>query len=120
MKIKYLLSAFVTGFLFTILLLTPAAVYAHAPKEVTLSYNKESQALTVRITHKTPSAGSHYIDKVEIKKNGTVISTNQYKSQPDKETFEYSYKIQASGGDRIEVKASCNFFGSKTVNLTIQ
>ncbi len=119
MKGKYLLSALIISLILSIFIITPVAVYAHAPQDVSLSFNKESQTLTVKITHKTPSPGSHYINKVEIKKNGTVVSTNEYKSQPSKDKYEYSYKIQASGGDRIEVKASCNFFGSKTADLSI-
>lgn len=119
MKRKYVLSTFVIGFLLSIFIFNPVVVYAHAPKEVVLAYNKDSQTLTVTITHKSPSPGFHYISKIEIKKNGAPIGTNEYKNQPDKETFDYSYKIQALEGDKIEVKATCNLFGSKTVNLTM-
>lgn len=119
---KRVLPAVTIGILLAVFLFTliPVAAYAHAPKEVALAYNRDSQTLTVTITHKSPSPGFHYISKVEIKKNGTAVSTNEYKNQPDKETFDYSYKIQAAEGDAIEVKVTCSLFGSKTVSTTIK
>lgn len=117
-----ILPAVMIGILLTMFLfvLNPAAACAHAPREVALSYNMGSQTLTVTITHKSPSPGFHYISKVESKKNGAVISTNEYKNQPDKETFDYRYKIQAAEGDSVEVKVTCSLFGSKTVSTTIK
>jgi hypothetical protein len=56
---------------------------------------------------------------VEIKMNGKSVSSNDYKSQPDKSQFVYSYKVQAAKGDVLEVTASCNIYGSKTVKLTV-
>jgi hypothetical protein len=99
--------------------LYPQLASAHPPKDVKLSYAASSQALTVTITHKSPFPGSHYINKVEIKKNGAVISTNTYDKQPDQETFDYTYTIAAASGDTIEVTAECNLYGSKTVTLVI-
>ena len=85
-----------------------------------MSYDSTSQMLTVTITHKSPFPSFHYIKSVEIKKNGIVVSTNQYKNQPDQATFTYSYKVAATVGDTLEVKASCSLYGSKTVNLTVE
>ena len=95
------------------------ASFAHAPKDVTLSYDATSQMLAVTITHKSPFPGAHYIKNVEIRKNGTIVSANQYENQPDQATFTYRYKVPAKAGETLEVKAGCSLFGSKTVNLTI-
>lgn len=106
--------------LFAILALTPicpTAVNAHAPKKVLLAYDGATKALNVTVTHTRFSEG-HYIDKVEIKKNGKVIATQEYKGQPS-ETFTYTYKIDAVSGDTIEVKASCSKFGSESETLTV-
>ena len=98
----------------------PQTSSAHAPKDVKLSYDSQSQVLSVTITHKSPFPSFHYIKSVEIKKNGSVVSTNKYENQPDQATFTYSYKVPATAGETLEVKATCNLFGSKTVTLTVE
>lgn len=105
--------------IFAVCFMYPQVLFAHAPQDVTLSYDATSQVLAVTITHKSPFPGAHYIKNVEIRKNGTIVSANKYENQPDQATFTYSYKVPATAGETLEVKASCSLFGSKTVNLTI-
>jgi hypothetical protein len=111
----------VKGVLLTILLQLgfPFPAAANAPKEVLLTYDAAAKTLTVQITHSSSSPTFHYIEKVEIKKGGKVISTTDYKSQPDQATFSYVYPIEAAPGDVLEAKASCSIFGSKTEKLTV-
>ena len=92
---------------------------AHSPKEIALSYDQAKKALEVGITHGVDDPGKHYIDAVEIKKNGKALSKTEYKSQPGEATFLYSFPVDAVPGDILEVKASCNKFGSKTVKMTV-
>lgn len=103
--------------IFAMASLFPTAVNAHAPKKVLLAYDGATKTLSVTITHTRFSEG-HYIDKVEIKKNGKVIATQEYKGQPS-ETFTYTYKIDAVSGDTFEVKATCNKFGSESETITV-
>ena len=112
----------VKGVLLTALLQLglPFPAAAHSPKEVLLSYDAAAKTLTVQITHSSSSPTYHYIEKVEIKKGGKVISTTDYKSQPDKATFSYVYPIEAGPGDVLEAKASCSVFGSKSEKLTVK
>jgi desulfoferrodoxin (superoxide reductase-like protein) len=95
----------------------PVTASANAPKEVKLNYDVSSRTLQATITH-TPHSDSHYIQKVEIKKNGEVVTLQEYTSQTG-DTFTYSYKVEAVAGDILEVKASCSRFGSKTAKLTV-
>jgi mannose-1-phosphate guanylyltransferase len=104
---------------FTVSFMYPQASLAHAPQDVKLVYDSQSQMLTVTITHKSPFPNYHYINSVEIKKNGNIQSTNKYKNQPDQATFAYSYKVPAAAGETLEVTASCSLFGSRTANLTV-
>lgn len=97
----------------------PQMSFAHAPKDVQLSYDSTSQTLSVTMTHKTPFPNSHYIKTVEIKKNGNVVSAQKYENQPDQATFTYSYNVPAKAGETFEVTVNCSLFGSKTVNLTV-
>ncbi|HAJ25787.1 MAG TPA: hypothetical protein DCG53_00815 [Syntrophus sp. (in: bacteria)] len=106
--------------IFTIFALTylcPTAVNAHAPQKVLLAYDEATKILSVTVTHTRFSEG-HYIDRVVIKKNGTVMVTQDYKSQPS-ETFTYTYKIDAVNGDTLDVKASCSRFGSTSEKITV-
>jgi hypothetical protein len=96
----------------------PQMAYADPPQDVKLGYDSNSQTLAVTITHKS-SFGFHYVKFVEIKKNGIVVSTNTYDSQPDPATFTYTYKISAAKGDTLEVTANCSLAGNKTATLDI-
>lgn len=106
--------------LVTVCFMYPQMSLANAPKDVNLSYDSQSQMLTVTITHKSPFPKVHYIKIVEIKNNGSIVSTNKYKNQPDQATFTYSYKVPAKAGETLEVNASCSMYGSKTVNLIVE
>ena len=99
------------------LILSPGTVGAHSPSGVTLGYDTPTQTLTVSITH-TRFSDSHYVNKVEIRKNGNLVSLQEYNKQPA-ETFTYSYKVTATAGDALEVRAYCNKFGSKEETLTV-
>ncbi|MCX5830179.1 MAG: hypothetical protein NTV58_19600 [Deltaproteobacteria bacterium] len=102
---------------FALASLCPTAVNAHAPQKVLLAYDGATKTLSVTVTHTRFSEG-HYINKVEIKKDGKVIAVQEYKSQPS-ETFTYTYKIDAVSGDTLEVKASCSRFGSTSETITV-
>ncbi len=99
------------------LMLCPKAVIAHSPSGVKLDYDMSTQTLKVSITH-TRFSDSHYINKVEIKKNDNLVSLQEYKNQTA-ETVVYSYKVTAAAGDTLEVRAYCNKFGSKTETLKV-
>ncbi len=95
----------------------PVMAGAHGPKEVKLGYDSAAKTLQATITHTNFSAG-HFIQKVDVTKNGKPAISQEYKSQPS-ETFSYTYKVDAAAGDVLEVKASCSKFGSKTEKLTV-
>jgi hypothetical protein len=116
-KSKYL-PAVLFIFLFLCIIAQPS--YATAPKSVDLVYDMNAQILSVTISHYTLSAGGHRIKSVEIKKNGVVISKNEYDTQPTNELFTYTFKIPAVKGEIFEVTATCNLWGSKTSTLTVQ
>lgn len=106
-------------FLFIANFSCPEKSYANPPQALTISYDSNSQILTVTITHKSSLTGFHYIKQVDIKKNDSVVSNNAYDSQPDPKTFTYTYKLPAAKDDKLEVTASCSLWGHKTANLVI-
>jgi len=94
-------------------------VCANAPSGMTVSYNLETQDIRVTITHPISDPTTHYIYKVELKKNGLIYNTSTYTSQPDPNSFTYTYQVNATIGDTIDVTASCIQGGSKTLQHTI-
>jgi thymidine kinase len=92
---------------------------ANPPKTVSAEYDLAAQKLTVKIDHSSFSPSMHYIKTVEVTKNGKVVLAQAYKNQPDKNPFEYSYDLPAAAGDVLEIKATCNMYGSKTISMTI-
>jgi len=121
MKRTKVILSLVFGALLLVLMIfcfSPNISYADAPQDVKLVYDSGSQTLAVTITHKS-SFGFHHIKKVEIKKNSSVISSNNYDSQPKEVPFTYTYKIEAAKGDKLEVTATCSMSGSKTATTTV-
>ncbi len=100
-----------------LIFVAPTPAVAHPPQKVLLSYDAATQTLTVTVTHTRFSTG-HYIEKLELRKNGAIVAVQNYKSQPA-ETFTQTFKVKAVKGDRLEVKATCNKFGSVTGKLTV-
>lgn len=103
--------------LLALLLIIPVSASANSPSDVRLIYLDKEQTLQVTITHKSFVPTSHYIAKVEIQKNSEKPLVYEYKSQSDKETFTYAYKLPLKKGDRVDVNAVCNLFGSRTSSL---
>ncbi len=111
-------AAVVLALLLPLALPFPAA--ANAPADVQLSYDTGKRTLEVRITHPSKAPQRHYIAKVEIVKNGSWVSNTEYKSQPDRETYVYSYPLDTAPGDVLEAKVICSILGSKTEKLTVR
>ncbi len=93
---------------------------AHAPQNISLEYDLTTQTLTVNIEHWAVTPTVHYIERVDIHKNGKKVEAEYYQNQPDPETFSYTYKIPAVVGDVLQVKANCSVSGSKTAVLKIK
>lgn len=110
----------ITILLFLVALISMSyMVCAHAPTGMTVSYNLETQDLRVTITHPVSDQTTHYIKEVKIEKNGVLYNTSLYDSQPDANSFTYTYQINATTGDTIDVTTSCIQGGSKTIQHTV-
>lgn len=97
----------------------PFTVFANAPSGLRVSYNLETQDLQITITHPVNNPTTHYIYKVELQKNGMIYNTSTYTNQPDPNSFTYTYRVNATTGDTIDVTASCIQGGSKTTQYTV-
>jgi hypothetical protein len=108
-SLNYVLAFLVTA-LFTGIVVFPAA--AHAPSDMSISYNELSKVLNVTITHQVPNPQAHYVREVRVTINGNVVHDSQYTSQPAPDTFTYTYPLLPRPGDTIEVTATCSIAGS--------
>ncbi len=95
-------------------------VSAHSPSDMELNYDKENSELTVTISHSVGNENTHYIEEVIIKKNGEEYGRETYSSQPDNSKFTYTYDLDVSEGNSINVKANCNQGGDieSTIEIT--
>ena len=116
MNLKKIITCFGIYFLLTI---TVYNVVAHPPQGIQLTYDYEGQALSVTISHNTIDVNSHYIYKVEIEKNGDLVLTQQYDSQPTSNVFTIIYDIGAETGDVLDVTVFCSLFGDLTESLIV-
>jgi len=92
------------------IIVLPAA--AHAPSDMSISYNELSKVLNVTITHQVPSPQAHYVKEVRVTINGNTVHDEYYTSQPSPDTFTYTYPLLPEPGNTIEVTAYCNIAGS--------
>lgn len=104
---------------FPALALCPAQARAHGPNGVSLQYDPDSRTLTVTISHAVSDPRKHYVKKVTITQNGSPAATHEYASQPEASSFTYTYPVEAKAGGVLKVTAHCNYFGSKTGELTV-
>lgn len=103
-------AALLVALLAATLLVLPAA--AHNPTAIGISYDPGAEKLWVTITHPVDDPASHYVNKVRVQQNGRTISDPDYKSQPDKNTFTYSYDVRALPGDTFWVMTTCSRGGT--------
>jgi hypothetical protein len=84
-----------------------------------LSYDTDTKIFNVLIVHQVSNPQTHFIYKLILRKNANILGSYEHTSQPTNSNFTYSYEINASEGDTIEVFTDCNLGGSLTKQLII-
>lgn len=97
----------------------PASISGHAPSEMELTYDSDSQTLHVTIVHGVSDPATHYVYRIHIVKNGADFLTQEYESQPTDSQFSHTFQVPAAPGDVLEVTAECNLGGSIAETLEI-
>lgn len=92
---------------------------AHAPSDMSISYNELSKQLNVVITHPVPNPNTHYIQEVQLKINGKIVSDVRYTGQPSPDKFTYTYPLLPNPGDAIEATAYCSIAGSTSRTMYV-
>ncbi len=112
-------SFFLAAVFMTACVFSPFRVCADPPQDLTLSYDRQAQKLTVTVKHPATFTNFHYIKQILIKRNNEPVENWDYTSQPGKTSFTYTYKIGAAENDVLEVTATCNIQGKKSTVLTV-
>ena len=112
-KIYYFISVFFIVFL----TIAGVNVRAHPPDDMNLSYNSNTNILTVTITHGVSDNTTHFVASVEVLVNGSFDFFYPYSSQPDLLIFVYELFVVTNNGSTIQVTATCNIGGSITRTL---
>jgi hypothetical protein len=99
--------------------LMPSSVSAHSPSHLKLDYDHDTNALQVTITHLVEDPNVHYVYKIDILKNGAIVHTENYDSQPSNEKFVYLFVISADEDDTLKVTAYCNQGGELSGSLEL-
>ncbi|MBN1354083.1 MAG: hypothetical protein JW994_05410 [Candidatus Omnitrophica bacterium] len=121
--------------------------YAHAPKEVILSFNpprrnprdfspgisasekesrpeqggstQETQSLRVEVMHPVFNPSNHFIYRIEITKNGEVVVDEEPSRQDATMLTEFYSLPGLKTGDLVIVTAFCNRGGEKSAQIKI-
>ena len=95
------------------------AAQAHPASKVVVSY--KDGKLSIEAKHKVKDAADHYIKEVVVYVNGkeykTLTFTKQASLEMEKIVIDFP---EFKEGDVVEVKTTCNKFGTKTGKLTIK
>ena len=103
---------------FLLLSIVSFIVSAHSPSSIELSYDIDTQILSVDISHSVADPNNHYIKEVEIEKNGEEYMNEQYTSQQSSSSFTDMYVITAAG-DSLKVTGYCSISGSISGSITV-
>ena len=101
-----------------VLVLTPTDINAHAPEDMTLSYDYFTQILNVSISH-TGYQSQHFIETIEIFKNNISVHDETYAEQNELRELYYEFEVFAEDGDILRVIATCNLVGSEEAEITV-
>jgi len=102
-----------------IMLLPVSGLYAHPPGKVVLSYDQDSQALTVEVVHRVSNPGRHFVNRIEVLRNGEMV-VDGAPSRQDETTMRDVYTLSdVQPGDVLQATAFCNMGGKRSGKIQI-
>ena len=82
-------------------------VEATEPSDIVLTYDFDSQTLTVNVSHYVSNTKTHYIETIEIKNNDISILNRTYVNQTYNWGVYDSFTVAADVGDNLTVTPTC-------------
>ncbi len=98
----------------------PLILRADPPKKIILDYNSSEKVLKIDIVHPVKDVEKHYIDMVVIYVSGKEVKRFEFKKQqnPKEDKIEFNSDKFVPGAE-VEVRASCNLFGTKKEKIKL-
>ncbi|MDO5562491.1 MAG: hypothetical protein Q4F74_02655 [Synergistaceae bacterium] len=102
------------------LVLSACGAFAHPPKDVSVSWNKSQEMLSITSHHNVNDPAKHYILSLTILDGNRQVLTKQYTKQGSPETFTDSISLKGmKSGTKLRVQLVCNIMGSKETEFII-
>jgi hypothetical protein len=108
-------------FIVLVILSAIVVLNAHPASNVSLTFDKEQNLLSVEFEHKVRNAEDHYISEVTVYLNDTEIITQKISKQESADGGKLLYVIvDTEVGDKISVGIDCIKTGKKTGEIVIE
>ncbi len=104
---------------FALFALTITPISAHPPSNMTLSYDYDTQILTVTVFHAVADPNTHYIEQININKNSVFVMERNYTSQASTSSMADTFNIDAQDNDILQVTAICSISGQIQRQITV-
>ncbi len=102
------------------ILIIASLLFSHPASDLKAEFNLETATLRLEFTHNVGNPQSHYIAEIVVYLNDKEIIKQTLSLQQTEKGGSLSYIIpDAKENDTIEIKATCNKFGSKNTKLTV-
>jgi len=95
----------------------PIYALAHSPSSMVGSYDYNAQELHVTVTHNVEDTSTHFIQEIEVLRNGIHAANRTYSNQATTTGLEATFGISAEDGDIFEIIATCNLGGEITLDV---
>ncbi len=102
------------------LLVLSVSALSHPPSSMELDYAGEEGVLTIQISHRVGNPSNHYVEKITVYKNGSIVLEESYSEQDNSGGGEYEFELDAQNGDTFEVRADCNQFGNISQSTEVE
>lgn len=103
------------------LLAISIGAWAHPASDLRASYKSSSQTLDISFDHNVKNPNDHFIQSIEIRRNGIMIISQVAKAQDTATGGGYIYKIpNLIKNDKIEITLICNRGGKKVATMVLK
>ncbi|MBN2545363.1 MAG: hypothetical protein JXB50_06180 [Spirochaetes bacterium] len=108
-----------------LLMIFSGLIFAHAPSEITLSYNKNTNMLSINVVHpiastKAPNPMKHFIKDISVSVNGKTVIVETIAFQQSEKGEISTFLLKVKSGDKVSVKAVCSISGLKISEIVIK
>ncbi len=108
-----------------LLLMISTFIFAHAPSEITLSYDAKTSMLSINVIHpiastKAPDPMKHFVKMIAVSVNGKDVITETIVFQQSDNGSVSTFLLKTKSGDKVSVKADCSISGTKISDIVIK